>query len=422
MRLLLTIVVLSGITLSGCGRNTDDAKPKAAAPAKVEKLPLETEIARVTLTPQAAQRLGIVVAKIAREKVERRRVFGGDVAIPAGKSIIVSAPVPGTISPPESGEIPWPGQTVQAGASILSLAPLLSPERDVPTPVERVQIANARATLMSALTVAKGDVQRGQAEVDGARIAFDRAEKLLADRAGSARAVDEARAQLNVAVSTSQAAQDRAEQLGQLLTELDVNGTPGHATPLLMTAPQPGVLRSLSVTRGQTVAAGAALFEVADLQLVWIRVPIYVDLLPEVDTQAEARIVGLDGRGSGTPRLVRPIAAPPTADALSTTADLYFVAANPVGDLRPGQRVGVELAMRGAQTALVVPVKAILYDIYGGVWVYIQTAEHVFQRSRALIQFTDTDRAILASGPPEGSLVVTDGAAELFGTEFGAGK
>jgi hypothetical protein len=31
------------------------------------------------------------------------------------------------------------------------------------------------------------------------------------------------------------------------------------------------------------------------------------------------------------------------------------------------------------------------------------------------------EQAALASGPPPGASVVTDGAAELFGTEFGAG-
>ena len=30
--------------------------------------------------------------------------------------------------------------------------------------------------------------------------------------------------------------------------------------------------------------------------------------------------------------------------------------------------------------------------------------------------------AVLAQGPAPGTRVVTDGAAELFGTEFGAGK
>ena len=51
-----------------------------------------------------------------------------------------------------------------------SPAPLLSPERDVPTPAERVQIANTRATLLSALIVARGEVSRSQAEVEAAQI------------------------------------------------------------------------------------------------------------------------------------------------------------------------------------------------------------------------------------------------------------
>ena len=422
MRIILLLAFIGILANAGCGRQAKSSKPKGESPAKVEKLPQETEIARITLTPQAQQRLGITLAKVVIENVERRRTFGGEVAIPVGKSIVVSAPVAGTIAAPQNGTIPLPGQHVQAGEPVMMLAPLLSPERDVPTPAERVQMANARATLMSALTVANGDVERSQAEVDAAKIALDRATKLLADKAGSARAVDDAQAQLNVAESLIHAAQQRVQQFEELLADLNVNGSQGVATPLSMTAPQPGVLRNLPVMRGQTVTVGAALFEVLDTNSMWVRVPIYVEMLPEIRTEEQARIVGLDGRASFQSRQARPVAAPPTADPLSTTADLYFEVDNADGRLRPGQRIGVELALRGEQRELVVPAKSIIYDIYGGTWVYVRTGDHAFERRRVLIHYTEGESSVLAAGPPADSEVVVDGVAELYGTEFGAGK
>ena len=134
-------------------------------------------------------------------------------------------------------------------------------------------MANARATLMSALTVANGDVERSQAEVDAAKIALDRATKLLADKAGSARAVDDAQAQLNVAESLIHAAQQRVAAVRGTAgrSEREWFARRGHAAvddrAAIGSYTQPAVMR------GQTVTAGAALFEVVDTNSMWIRVP-----------------------------------------------------------------------------------------------------------------------------------------------------
>jgi RND family efflux transporter MFP subunit len=285
-------------------------------------------------------------------------------------------------------------------------------------------MANSRATLLSALSVAQGDISRSQAEVDAARINLERAEQLLKDQAGSQKAVDDARALVNVHQAVLTAAQQRAKELSRLADELEGSGNtyPEEAPPLSITAPQSGVIRNLSITRGQTVNAGVTLFEVADTATMWIRAPIYVGLLPEVQIGAEARIVDLSGRPAFKPRSARPVEAPPTADPTSSTADLYFETNNTDKKLRPGQRVAVELRLHGEEQSLTVPDKAILYDIYGGTWVYASVGERCFERRRVAIRHTLNGRAVLAEGPEEGTPVVVDGAAELFGTEFGIGK
>jgi hypothetical protein len=116
------------------------------------------------------------------------------------------------------------------------------------------------------------------------------------------------------------------------------------------------------------------------------------------------------------------VAAPPSADALSSSVDLYFECANTNGSLRPGQRVGVQLAMQGDARGLMARRKSILYDVCGGTWVSVGTADHVFGQRRILIQYLLGEQDVLAEGPPAGTAVVTDGTAELFGTEFGVGK
>ena len=96
-----------------------------------------------------------------------------------------------------------------------------------------------------------------------------------------------------------------AQQLKQLVAELDSPGGREKAMPLPLTSPQSGTLRNVSVTRGQTVTAGTILFEIVDMQSMWVRVPIYVNLLPDICIDREARVVGLDGRAGAQPLAVR---------------------------------------------------------------------------------------------------------------------
>lgn len=65
----------------------------------------------------------------------------------------------------------------------------------------------------------------------------------------------------------------------------------------------------------------------------------------------------------------------------------------------------------------VVPYAAILYDTEGNTWVYTSTNSLAFSRARVTIDYVDGDLAILSSGPALGTMVVTVGAAELFGSE-----
>ena len=89
--------------------------------------------------------------------------------------------------------------------------------------------------------------------------------------------------------------------------------------------------------------------------------------------------------------------------------------------LRPGERVLVELPLKSTETGLVVPESAVLYDIHGATWVYEDLGDNAYARRRIQIARHAGDRVIVSRGIGEGTKVVTAGAAELFGTEFGAG-
>ena len=68
------------------------------------------------------------------------------------------------------------------------------------------------------------------------------------------------------------------------------------------------------------------------------------------------------------------------------------------------------------------PYNALLYDASGGEWVFVSPAPNVYMRTDVKVERIDGDRVTVSKGPAPGSKVVTMGAAELYGIEFGVGK
>ncbi len=93
---------------------------------------------------------------------------------------------------------------------------------------------------------------------------------------------------------------------------------------------------------------------------------------------------------------------------------------------KAAERIGIEMAeVRDAPTAgggparKVIPYAAVLYDANGDTWTYTNPRPRTFVRARISVDRIDGDVAVLSDGPPASTTVVTVGAAELFGTEFG---
>jgi membrane fusion protein, heavy metal efflux system len=193
------------------------------------------------------------------------------------------------------------------------------------------------------------------------------------------------------------------------------------AAPIAIDAPTDGLLRAVSARPEQTVPSGAALFEVVNLDPVWVRVPVFVgeacDLVPDAAT-----VGPLAARPQSDSRPARAVSAPPSANPLAGTVDLFFTLANPDGKLRPGERVGVTVARTDPERSLMVPWGAVIHDVYGGTWVYENPGPNEYVRRRVEVRHVRDGTAVLQSGPKPGTAVVAVGAAELFGTEVGFSK
>ena len=394
----------------GCGHGT--AKSPATPPAVVAHPANEADLNTIRLTPQAEERLGIKTEPLVERSVRRVRVYGGEVSLPPGASIIVSAPIAGMLLVPEKAKVPNVGSRVTKGQPVFLLRPLVATEAAVLSPGERIRYAEARNSIATSRIDAHGQLQQAQVQVDAAKIALDRAERLLHEQAGTVRAVDDAKAQLNLAQETFEAARSRKELLDKLVIEDD----PKNLQPLVIEAPLQGLLRARLAAAGEVVAAGGPLFETIDCDPIWVRVPIYVGELDEVAADQPVRVGGEVAGGKTFE--ARPVRAPPTATPLSSAVDFYYELANPDDALRPGQRVDVALPLHGESQGLTIAWSAVIHDIQGGTWVYENVAPQTFIRRRVQVRYVIDDRAVLEPGPKLGAKLVVTGAPELFGTEF----
>lgn len=273
------------------------------------------------------------------------------------------------------GELILPLNQLAAGAkrfsskdtqSVFTILPLM-------TPADQIRVAEAQVN-------ADGQVQAAKVQVDAAQVLLARAQRLLRDHAGSQRAVDEAQVQFRLAQATLAEAHARRQLLGP---------------PLLA---------------------------IASPDRFWIRVPVYVGVLNDINRRESARMEPLGNFNGQSGVEVNPVSAPPSSNPIAATVDLFYEVANSNKEWQLGQKVQVFLPLMQTGDSLVVPWSAVIVDIYGGTWVYNKHAPHTFVRERVQVSFIQDSEAVLASGPTPGSEIVLQGAAELFGTEVGFGK
>ena len=75
----------------------------------------------------------------------------------------------------------------------------------------------------------------------------------------------------------------------------------------------------------------------------------------------------------------------------------------------------------GGERRIVVPYASILYDAKGHTWLYASPESLRYVRHPIEVDYIEGELAVLSSGPPAGTTVVTVGALQLFGAEFEIG-
>lgn len=250
--------------------------------------------------------------------------------------------------------------------SIFSLVPSMSPG-------DLVRTAQAQVDADGLVAVAK-------VQLEAAQLALKRADELIAAKSGIGRTVDDARTQVSLAEAALRTAQERRALLG------------------------------------------APLFDAVNTNQLWVRVSVYAGDLRQLKPGAPATVSVFGGDAKEQGWSAAPVAVPFSASTNPLISELFYELKAGAPGLRPGLKVNVTLPVLGAEESLVVPASAILYDVHGNTWVYESLGAQAYTRRRVELRRILGADALLGRGPKPGAKVVTAGAMELFGTEFGAGK
>lgn len=357
-------------------------------PAVVDRVVLENELNRITLTQQAVSRLGIQTTEVTRRMVTRMRTLGGQLISPPGRNVTVSAPVAGIIIP-HAEKPPMPGDSLEQGQALFGLLP-----------VDTTGTGSAE------------NLAAREADFTAAENRVSRTQQLLERGGASPEELEGAQAQLaqaRAALILARAQGDRSGMTPQELAET-------LQASMLIKSPSPGILGSVFVASGQTVAAGTPLFQIQSASELWVRLPVFAGIKEDALSNSEVIVTSLSTR-----QRIRaiPIQGAPSADPVAASIDLYFELSGDPTAFREGERVLVEVPLSAETESMVIPYSAVFQDNNGGAWVYESLSPTVFARRRIQIAYISEDQAVITSGPPVGTQVVSVGVAELAGTEFG---
>ena len=83
------------------------------------------------------------------------------------------------------------------------------------------------------------------------------------------------------------------------------------------------------------------------------------------------------------------------------------------------RRVGLQSAPVVANgSGVMVDYAALIYDEQGSPWVYAMPQPLTYRRTKVSVAHVEGDRVLLVTGPQPGTLVVTQGVAEVYGAEL----
>ncbi len=203
-----------------------------------------------------------------------------------------------------------------------------------------------------------------------------------------------------------QAARDRLHLLGLDASEIARLESEGTArSSFHVRAPISGLVQTLDIRMGMTLAAGQTLVRINGLSSVWLEVAVPESLAGEVQVGDKAQ-VRLASRGA--PLIHgRVNALLPSLNDATRTLRIRVELGNPGGVLRPGQSAQVTLSAKSKAAALAVPTEAVIRT--GKRSLVMLSHEGSFRPVEVTLGQEVGDRTVIVSGLEAGQQVVASG-------------
>jgi multidrug resistance efflux pump len=292
--------------------------------------------------------------------------------------------------------------------------------------IENARIEAERRRLTEAINEAQ--IRRNLAKTE-----FDRATRLYERKAYSQKQVQEAEAaykaeEAAIAVLTAQLdvlkplplpAAPPAPAARQPRTPPSASRTASAAAPAppvrpvtvqQIKAPISGTIVKVHKSAGEHVQAGEALFEIVNLETIWVEAPIFEKDLARLKSGKEAVFTTASFPDTEFRGKLVDIGA--VIDSATRAASALFEVPNPGKKLRIGMQANVRLDAEESVKAVMVPREAVL-DNEGKKIVYVLISGEEFQRVEVQVGDEYGDKIAILSGLEAGQRVVTQGAYQL---------
>ena len=331
----------------------------------------------VTLTPEATQRAGIVVATVSQGRADSTLRLPGVVEPNAYKQVAVTPLVGGRIT----RVLVELGQSVRAGQT---LAEIFSPE-----------LAEAETRFVSA-----------RAELDAHERELQRTEKLVEIGSASRQEMERLHAEHTAKLTELESARSRLQLLG-LSAAAIANLGPGKDLGTVATVPAPiaGVITERAANAGLNVETSTKLFTVVDLSTVWIVADAYEKDFARVHVGATASVTTKAFPDAVVRGRVSYI--DPQVNAETRTAKVRVEVPNPRQELRLGMFADVSIDAGGGNTIPLIP-RAAVQNVGNRTVVYLADRKQpgrFLEREVRLGARAGNDVAVLSGVQPDDSIV-----------------
>lgn len=256
----------------------------------------------------------------------------------------------------------------------------------------------------AALTLAKGNLQRDLAQLENAKIQYERDQKLFAQKLISQDVFDTSKAAMD-ALAGSVAA-DRAA----------VNNAEFNLQYTEIRSPIDGRTGSLQVHEGNVVKApDDELLSINQIHPIYVAFSVAERWLPQIQKQMRGRTLAVRAsyeNMEGEPPRGELTFVDNSVDTLTGTIQLKATFPNGDNRLWPGQFVQLSLQLDELTNAVVVPSQAIQTG-QDGQYVFVVKNDNTVEMRTVKTGVTSESETVVTSGLNIGEVVVTDGQMRL---------